>query len=134
MKKMILAFGILSIMIYAHYYQGVYEYYSNVEYKFDANNPLYLWGDITNCTIYSLMCFLFIFIGKGEEKAIKIFGYYAVGLFWGLLVLTYFFNYLVTQQVVMHRVGVVFISLFSIAILYLITICCIRFYKSLLQR
>jgi len=134
MKKIILALGILSIMVYAHYYQSVYDYYQNVKYTFDVNNPLYLWGDITNCTIYTLMCLLFVYLGKGESKHIKIFGFYAVGIFWGLLVLTYFFNYLVNQQVQMHRVGIVFVSLLTIVILYLISICCIRFYKSLLQR
>lgn len=109
MKKLSLIFGILGVLVFAIYYQHAYNIYPDVNVNM---------SNYTNYFLYIVISIAFFGLGHNEKTNIKLFCYYAVGEFWGFLALTYIFNELADEQVIMHKVVIAILLTLSTSFIW----------------
>lgn len=109
MKKLSSIIGILSVLVFATYYQYAYSHFPEINTDYSA---------YTNYFLYSTLSIAFFALGSKEEADIKLFLYYAVGEFWGFLAITYIINELADNEVVMHKVIIAILLTFLTSIVW----------------
>lgn len=116
MNRWLFILGIITVLVYSMFYHVVFTMY---EYLKENPDQFYLISDISNVLIYGCISLIFFILGRNEQnRNVRLFIYYAIAEFWGLISLQILYCKFIYNPITFHKV---LIALLTVLLINIIT-------------